>query len=586
MKRIISEKKGLKILGLLLAIAGINIVASFIHIRFDLTEEKRYSLSRATRNLLNKLEDPLDIKVFLEGEIPAEFRKLSNATADFLRILKDAKSAKIQYDFIDPTDETGDGKLWADSLNIFGASPINLNVQVKSGQENKFIYPYALLSYQGKSSLVHLFESSKKNISAAEVNSSESLMEYQFVKAIDRILNPEKPSIAYAIGNDQPQDARMFSFWYTIDPESFPKENVNPQYFDVTSKSNYKLGLFNLQTQASIPRDIDLLVIVKPAKAFSSAEKLKIDQYIMHGGKVLWFIDNLFAEQDSLSFKSQLIAYERNLGLEDILFNYGVRINSDLVMDLQCDFLPFAVGGNSDNPQYEFLHWNYYPLFEPRGHHQVTKNIGLVAGRFVNSMDTIEASGIKKTVLLQSSSNSRIIATPALISPNENRNVPEDALFNKRDIPVGILLEGRFSSFFRNRLSKPVLDSLQSYGGFKELSPAESKMIVVADGDIVLNDVSPQDGPLPMGKNLFTLRTQFEYTFANQSFLLNCLEYLTGKAEISETRNKEIVLRLLDSQKVEENRTMWQLINIALPILLIFIFGFIYQQVRKRKYAS
>ena len=437
MKRKISEKKALKILGLLLAIAGINIVASFIHIRFDLTEEKRYSLSRATRNLLNKLEDPLDIKVFLEGEIPAEFRKLSNATADFLRILKDAKSAKIQYDFIDPTDETGDGKLWADSLNIFGASPINLNVQVKSGQENKFIYPYALLSYQGKSSLVHLFESSKKNISAAEVNSSESLMEYQFVKAIDRILNPEKPSIAYAIGNDQPQDARMFSFWYTIDPESFPKENVNPQYFDVTSKSNYKLGRFNLQTQASIPRDIDLLVIVKPAKAFSSAEKLKIDQYIMHGGKVLWFIDNLFAEQDSLSFKSQLIAYERNLGLEDILFNYGVRINSDLVMDLQCDFLPFAVGGNSDNPQYEFLHWNYYPLFEPRGNHQVTKNIGLVAGRFVNSMDTIEASGIKKTVLLQSSSNSRIIATPALISPNENRNVPEDALFNKRDIPVG-----------------------------------------------------------------------------------------------------------------------------------------------------
>jgi gliding-associated putative ABC transporter substrate-binding component GldG len=580
-----SEKKLLNWFVLITALVAINLLASFAHDRFDLTEEKRYTLSRATKNLLQELNEPLVIKVFLKGDIPSEFRKLSNATGDFLRILKEAGSSKIQYQFIDPL-ETSNGNSWGDSLKSFGATPVNLSVQVKSGEENKFIYPYALLNYKGQNSLVHLFESSKKNISVSELNSAESLMEYQFGKAIDRILHPEKPSIAYAIGNDEPQDAQTFSFWYAIDPESVPKENVNPQYFDVTAKSNYKLGLFNIDVQASIPKEIDVLVIVKPAKAFTDTEKLKIDQYIMNGGKVLLFIDNLFAEQDSLSFKSQLIAYERNLGLQDMLFNYGVRINSDLIMDLQCDFIPFDVGGSSDNRQFEFLHWNYYPLFEPKNNHQVTKNLGLIAGRFVNSIDTVQASGIKKTFLLQSSSNARIINTPALISPNENRNAPEDALFKLHDIPAGILLEGRFTSFFKNRLSRIVLDSLQQYGGFKEYSVSDNKMIVIADGDIVLNDVSPKQGPLPMGVNLFTLGSQYEYTFANQSFLLNCLEYLTGNGEIIETRNKQVVLRLLNSRKVEEKRTTWQLINIALPITLIILFGLIYLQIRKRKYAA
>jgi gliding-associated putative ABC transporter substrate-binding component GldG len=198
----------------------------------------------------------------------------------------------------------------------------------------------------------------------------------------------------------------------------------------------------------------------------------------------------------------------------------------------------------------------------------------------------VEAQGIQKTFLLQSSSNSRVINTPALISPNENRNAPEDALFKQHDIPAAILLEGKFTSFFKNRLGRAKIDSLTQFGGFRETSIDGNKMIVVADGDVVLNDISAKQGPLPMGMNLFTLGSQYEYPFANRDFLLNCLEYLTSKGNLIETRNKEISLRLLDPRKVEEKRTMWQLINIALPILLIIIFGFIYQQIRSRKYAS
>ncbi|HEY6505307.1 MAG TPA: gliding motility-associated ABC transporter substrate-binding protein GldG, partial [Chitinophagaceae bacterium] len=284
--------------------------------------------------------------------------------------------------------------------------------------------------------------------------------------------------------------------------------------------------------------------------------------------------------------KTQTIAYDRNLNLTDMLFRYGVRINPSLIMDLQCDFMPFRVGGADDNPQFEFLHWNYYPLFEAKGNHPINKNLGLVSGRFANPMDTIITPGITKTVLLSSSANSRIISTPVLISTNENRNAPEDEKFRQRDIPVAFLVEGEFNSVFRNRISKVQLDTLNAMGvPFRESSP-DNKMIIVGDGDMVLNDVSSQNGPLPMGLNFFTAGTQYEYQFANRDFLLNCMEYLVSNPALSETRNKDIVLRLLDTKKVEDQKTTWQLINIALPILLIVFFGFIYQQIRKRRYAS
>ena len=210
---------------------------------------------------------------------------------------------------------------------------------------------------------------------------------------------------------------------------------------------------------------------------------------------------------------------------------------------------------------------------------------GLVAGRFTNSVDTTEVPGVKKTFLLQSSNNSRVISTPALISPNENRNVPQDALFNKHDIPAAVLLEGNFGSFFRGRITKSQKDSLQVIGGFKPEGTNESKLIIVADGDIALNDVT-SNGPLPMGLNFYTVGSQYEFPFANRDFLLNCLEYLTGKSTIIQTRNKEIVLRLLDSQKVEAERTKWQLINIAIPTLLVIIFGILYQQFRRYRFTG
>ncbi|MFL5808309.1 MAG: gliding motility-associated ABC transporter substrate-binding protein GldG [Flavisolibacter sp.] len=570
-------------LALVLGLILVNYIASKAHSRYDLTEEKRYSLTATTHNLLKTIDNDLDIEVFLKGDLPAQFRKLSTVSQEFLSTLREVNPSRVHYRFIDPLDEADDNRKWGDSLQSLGATPINLSVQVKAGQQSNILYPYALIHFNGQTELVNLFQTSRRDITVSELNNAEAMMEYQFVKTIDRMLHPDKPLVAYAIGNKEPTGANVFSLRQTIDPTTVP-QNIN-QYFNPADKSKYQLVLFNLATQPSIPDTFKVLVIVKPDSAFNDAEKLKIDQYLMRGGKVMWFIDNLYAEPDSLSIKSQLIAYDRNLYLQDLLFHFGVRINPDLVMDLQCDVLPFVVGGSRADPQYEFLKWNYYPLFGSRNNHIINKNLGLVAGRFVNSIDTTESEGIRKTFLLQSSSNSRTITTPALISPNENRNAPEDALFRKDGIPVAVLLEGTFSSFFKSRIPKAQKDSLQQYGGFRENSSDEAKMIVVADGDIVLNDVS-SNGPLPMGMNLFTLEKQPEYLLANRDFLLNSLEYLTSKTSIIQTRNKEIVLRLLDMKKVESEKTKWQFITIALPILLVIIFGLIYQQIRRYRFSK
>mgnify|MGYP003576100816 FL=1 len=557
-----------KTLGWVVAIAaliGVNILASWVHFRVDLTEEKRYSLTPSTKTLLQNLDDDLSIQVFLKGDFPAEFRKLSNTTEDFLQVLKEANANSIQYRFISPLDDAG-GRPWGDSLVNMGVSPINLSVQVQQGQESKYIFPFALVTYKGQTTLVNLFESSKKNVTRADLNAAEAAMEYNFVRAVNQLQNPTRPLVAYATGNGEPTGPETYSLVQLL-------------------QSQYEFGIVDMAKMPVIPDTIKALLIVKPTEPFTDAQKLTLDQYVMRGGKLVWFVDNLHAEEDSLRFKEQLIAYERALNLQDLLFRYGVRINPDLLMDLQCDFLPFAVGGSPDNPQYEFLHWNYYPLFESRGNHPINKNLGLVAGRFVNSIDTVEVPGIAKTYLLQSSNNARTISTPALISTNENRNAPEDEKFKQRAVPAAVLLEGQFTSLYKARIGRAQMDSLARFGGFREGS-GPNKMVVVADGDVVLNDVSPQSGPLPMGKNLFTEGTQFEYEFANRQFLTNILEYLLSPGHLIETRNKEVILRLLDGPRVEAEKGKWQFINIGLPILLVIAAGWVYQQLRRRQYTA
>ncbi len=546
------------------AIVAINFLASVVHKRIDLTNEKRFTISSPVKKILGNVDDVAEVTIFLKGDLPAGFKNLSTASEELLEEFKEYSKGKINYKLLSPDEQMpGTDRTYADTLSSLGVIPINLKVQLKAGEQSQYVYPAALVQYKNKMLPVNLY-SGPNVISDKELNSSEALLEYKFADALYKIIENKKPMVAYSVGNGEPTGDNVVDL----------VENV--------LRKNYSLFTLNIAKEPVIPDTFKLLMIVKPTASFSEDEKFKIDQYIMRGGKVLWFIDRLEAEMDSLQIKNQVVAYDRNLNIDDLLFKYGVRIDADLIMDLQSDFLPFSVNGKD---QFDFLHWNYFPLFESKQNSLVNKNVGLVAARFVNSIDTVSAPGIKKTILLSSSANSRTIETPALISGEENRNAPEDEAFKNKDIPAGVLLEGKFSSLYKNRISQQEMDSLEHYGApFLTQCINDNKMIVVADGDIVLNGVK-EGSPLPMGVNSYTVGTQYEYQFANKQFVENCIEYLINTANLSEARAKDYTLRLLDAKKVEEQKTKWQIINLALPVVLIILFGIFYQWWRRKKYS-
>jgi ABC-2 type transport system permease protein len=561
-------KSKLWLLITLLILVAVNWLASLYHTRIDLTNEKRFTLSSATKKVLKKLDDVVQVDVFLEGGFPSGFRKLANSTTEVLQEFKEIAGNKLQYRFISPEEDVeGTNVKWADTLSALGFFPINLTSQVKAGQQQQNVYPVAFVHYKDQVMPVILYQGKTRAITYPEINSAEAMMEFNFANTIDKISQPGKPMTAYCTGNGEPEDVRTYDL----------VENV--------LKQDYNLQILNLEKIPLIPDTFKLLLLVKPSIPFSDEAKLKLDQYVMRGGRIIFFIDKLNAELDSLqSKKGEVVAYDRNLGLSELLFRYGARINADLIMDLQCDFLPFDVSGDG---QFELLPWNYFPVFETRSTHVINKNLGFISGRFVNSIDTVEAEGIKKTILLSSSPNSRTIATPALISVRENIDAPENEKFKKANIPAAVLLEGKFQSLFSNRLSQAMNDSIQKYGGvYMSQCIADNKMIVVSDGDIVLNSVVKGNQPIPMGMNPYTYGSQREFAFANKDFLQNCLDYLINSSGLSEARAKDYTLRLLDKKKVESERGTWQLINIAVPVLLVLLFGLIYQFMRKRKYAG
>ena len=551
---------------IILVLLAVNIITSTWHFRIDLTDEKRFTLSKGTTTILKNLDEPVIIDVFLKGNYPSGFKKLATATEDLLREFKEVGGNKIKYRFIAPDEIIeGTNSIYADTLTSLGIIPINLTAQVKNGQQQQQVYPVALLHYKDTMLPVQIYKGKTPIVNVKEVNNAEAMLEYHFANAIASIGKKEKTEIAYAIGNGEPMDFSVYDL------------------AEQTLKPSYNLSLVDIQKQPFISPEFKALIVLKPKEAFSDLEKLKLDQYVMNGGKLLFFIDRLNAEMDSLQIKNEVIAYDRDLQLNDFIFHYGVRINPDLLMDLQCDYLPFDVNGNG---QFEFLPWNYFPVLESAENHPINKNLGYVSGKFVNSIDLVESEGIKKTVLLHSSPNARIIATPALISGKENVTAPEDNQYKTADVPVAVLLEGKFSSLFSNRLSTAMNDSLKAYNiVFSKSCPTENKMLVVSDADIIMNAVVKGNQPLSMGMNPFTYGSQREFPFANREFLLNTLDYMLNANDLSEAKSKDYTVKFLDTKKVNADRTYWQLINILLPVMLVIIFAFLFQYLRKRKYA-
>jgi len=567
-----------------LLVAVIYASNAWLHYSIDLTAEKRYSLSDATKKLLDKkLDSTITIEVFLTGDLPADYKKLNIATAEILETFASNAAGPIRVSFTEPgtniVDEDAKVKYF-DSLSamgvVFERTAITESIEKSSSQ---LIVPSALVRYGDRPPVAVDLRSSQKVFTSYNVieavepkedkeatrNAAEALLEYKFAAAIDKATKNSYPTIAYLVGNGQPTDLTVSDLGETL-------------------RNDYNLGVFDLKLGYPSAAKIDLLLIVKPTMPFTEEDQLKIDQYVLNGGKVIWFVDKLHSELDSLMrTQAGYTAYDRGLNIDPLLFKYGVRINGDLVQDLNCAKLPIVVGKNPDgSPTMQRIPWPYYPFLTTPPDNPITKNMDRVLPIFPSSIDTVKALGIKKTILLATDTSSRSIASPALVSLNSVQSEADLYTFTKSHIPVAVLLEGKFSSLFANSVGNTVIDSVRRVTGlpFLKTGIKDAKQIVVSDADIVTNAVTKTTGPLPMGELPFEA-----FQFANKTFLLNAIDYLVNDNGLFESRNKVVVLRLLDKQKVVDQEKIWQLITTAGPVVLLLLIGLLVSFWRKKKYA-
>ncbi len=570
MKRLFYKKFGW--LFLLTGTVLVNILASYVNLRFDMTSENRFTLTAPVREMLHRVHDQVNIDILLEGNLKSGLRKLRNSTEDLLQEFNDYAGGNIHYRLIDPVagaDDTSRAIL-LDSLSRIGIQPMTQVAQSRKGEEQsqRIVIPAAIVKFRDRQLPVDLLKgvqsSREGQVQEQLYVNAENLLEYKFASAIDKLITDTLPAIGYLLGNGEPLDFREYNLI---------------QYL----RENFRFGLVRLDSLPVISSGFNALIMVKPTLKFSDEDKRKLDQYVMHGGNLICLIDNLYAEMDSLRRGRETVAYDRGLNLDDLLFRYGVRLNQDLLEDMQCARINLVIGTQGGKPQFQLMPWPYFPLLDGSPVSLITRNLDPVYAKFTNSIDTVKATGIRKTILLESSPNARTVSTPALISLDMVKMAADPKLFQQSHVPVAVLLEGKFHSLYANRLQDVIKDSLTMVSSQSFLSAAEktARIIVCADGDIVMNDLDEHGRPLPLG-----FSKDINYTFSNSELLSNFIEYCVNPNGILEARSKDYSLRLLDPEKTEDGRSFWQLINIGLPLGVILICGLIFQWVRKRKYSS
>jgi ABC-2 type transport system permease protein len=540
------------------------VIGSLVHFRLDLTTEKRYTLTNETRSVLRKLPDEVLVKVYLEGDLPAGFKKLRNSIKETLDEFRVYGGNNIQYEFINPS-ESKDAKIRSQLINDLyekGLQPTELMIQGDEGSNSqKYVFPSALVSYGGVEIPVNFLKNNVGLSAEENLNNSIENIEYELIKPIYNFVTKKIDKVAFIEGHDELNE--------------FQVEDI---YQEIANSFDIYRGAIN--GKPGILDNYKVLVIARPQKEFSEADKLVLDQYIMKGGKVLWLMDEVNANIDSLSTGSTF-AYINQTNLDDMLFTYGVRINPVLVQDYQCNIIPVNVAPRGSQAQWSPLPWTYYPLIPPMVEHPVSRSLNIILARFPCSIDTVGGSGkINKTPLLITSPNTRTVNVPAMISLEEVRKTPSKNEMNGGSKTIAVLLEGTFPSVFRNRSAAAVIPG---YPGdiIKESKPG--KMIVVACGDMIRNDVKmTSQGPVAgkLGYDRYTRQT-----FGNKDFLMNCIQYLTDDAGLMNLRTKTFKLRLLDKPRIRHERLKWQLINTMLPALLVVAFGVYFNYRRKIKYS-
>ncbi len=555
-------KNLIKYKGLFIVILGllvVNIVASKLHSRFDLTEDDRYTLSSAAKNIIDKIESPIIIDVFLKGTFPAEFRRLQNETRQFLEEMA-AYNSNVKFNFIDPLAEGDDANAVAQEFYELGMTPARISVKENGKASESIIFPWAIANFNNKTVKIPLLKNKLRATDEERVNNSVQQLEYSFADAIGQLVEPKKKKIAIMRGNGELGDAYIADFIKTI-------------------RQYYFVAPFTLDSVANHPektlqalKEFDLIIEAKPTQAFTEKEKFVLDQYLMNGGKSIWMVEQTAMESDSLfNQNGSAIAITRDLKLNDFFFSYGIRINPALVNDIYSAPIVLASGSGNDT-KFSPYPWFYSPLTTSPNSHPIINNLEAVKFEWANPIDLLNNS-IKKTVLLSSSPQSKIEGTPREISLELLNTKPDISTYTAGELPLAVLLEGEFKSVYKNRLkpfdTEKVIDDGKA-----------SKMIVISDGDVIKNQLQ-KGQPLELGFDRFTGNT-----YGNKEFLLNSVNYLLDDSGLIDIRSKEISIAFLNSEKVANERGKWQIINLVTPILLLIIGAFMFTFFRKRRYLK
>ncbi len=544
-----------------LVIILINTVSGYFFARFDLTQEKRYTLSEATTDQLENLEDVVFIRVYLEGNLPTEFRELHDATKELLDEFRAYGGMNIEYEFINPSispDEKVRVEVYKE-LTRQGLQYTNIRMQAGDKTSEQIVFPGAIISFHGREVPIQILKSVAGATEQEMIAASIQQLEYEFVSAIRRVNQATKKSVAFIGGHGELSELE------TADAKRALEEFYEVERVTLDQKVNALDGF-------------DAIIIARPDSAYSEQDKFIIDQFIMNGGKSLWMIDPVFARMDSLRTSNLTMGLKLEHNLDDQLFKYGVRLNADLVMDIQCINKPIVTGYIGNQPRQEMFPWYYEPLLSGNQEHPISANIERVKTEFVSTMEAIEVDSVSSTPLLLTSDQCRTVKVPTRISFNILRDPPKYEMFTDGPLPTALLLEGKFPSVFTNRLPKRLLadEGLK----FKERS-VDTKMIVVSDGDIIRNPVSLSDQKFyALGFDKYT-----QTLYGNRAFVLNSMNYLCDDSGLLNVRSKEFKIRLLNQAKIESERYYWQVLNTAAPLVIVLLMGIGFYYWRKRRFV-
>lgn len=548
----------ISLLKAIVVVIVLNLIAGFVYTRLDLTEDQRYTLSQPAVEVVQKFDSPVIVDVLLDGNIPPEFSKLKTETIQLLESFA-SKNSNIKYNLVDPLEDESQAQQTIAELQGLGLQPANVTVEENGKVSQELVFPWAMVNYRDNTVKVPLLKNKLGSTAEDRINNSVQQLEYAFADAFTKLSITEKKSIAVIKGNGELDDMYLADYLTTI-------------------RDYYNIGAITLDSVATSPQKVldqlkgfDLALVAKPTEAFTDQEKYVLDQYVVQGGKSIWLMDQVAMEMDSIySGGGSAFALPRDLNLKDFFFQYGVRINPVLVNDMYFTQIVLATGEGNDS-QYNPLPWYYNPMVFSRNDHPINTNIEAVRYQFTSPMEVLD-NDYQKTVLLQSSPLSKTDGAPRQISLDILNNPPDRESYTNGDLPLAVLIEGDFVSMYKNRVKPLELQNTEEQG-------PENKMIVISDGDVIKNQLR-NGRPLELGYDKWT-----NSFYGNKEFLVNCTNYLLDNTGLINIRNRKVSIPLLDVEKIVEQKTRWQLINIGIPVVLTLVFGIFFNYVRKRKFT-